>query len=95
MLDKAFGDEKPKIVKVSLERLNPPKTKSSLDFSYLTNNSSFQRAIMEFIRKFVPGLETLKVRGNKEVMKQSFNENANNYRNVMKELKQVLEKRKK
>ena len=67
----------------------------TIDFSYLTNNSSFQRAIMEFIRKFVPGLENIKVRGNKEVMKQSFDQNANNYRNVMKELKTVLEKRKK
>ena len=66
---------------------------NTIDFSYLTNNSSFQRAIMEFIRKFVPGLENLKVRANKEVMKQSFNENANNYRNVMKELKEVLKKR--
>ncbi len=43
----------------------------TIDFSYLTNNSSFQRAIMEFIRKFVPGLETLKVRGNKEVINKS------------------------
>ena len=67
----------------------------TIDFSYLTNNSSFQRAIMEFIRKFVPGLEDIKVRGNKEVMKQSFNANVNNYRNVMKELKTVLEMRKK
>ena len=50
---------------------------------------------MEFIRRFVPGLENIKVRGNKEVMKQSFNENVNNYRNVMKELKEVLELRKK
>ena len=67
----------------------------TIDFSYLANNSSFQRAIMEFIRKFVPGLENIKVRGNKEVMKQSFDQNANNYRNVMKELKTVLELRKK
>ena len=74
---------------------NPTHASKTIDFSYLTNNSSFQRAIMEFIRKFVPGLEDIKVRGNKEVMKQSFNQNANNYRNVMKELKQVLEKRKK
>ena len=65
----------------------------TIDFSYLANNSSFQRAIMEFIRKFVPGLENIKVRGNKEVMKQSFDQNANNYRNVMKELKEVLKKR--
>ena len=75
------------------EREGTPAGSKTIDFSYLTNNSSFQRAIMEFIRKFVPGLEDLKVRGNKEVMKQSFNENANNYRNVMKELKEVLKKR--
>lgn len=67
----------------------------TIDFSYLTNNHSFQMAILEFMKKFAPGLENIKVRGNKEVLKQSFNENANNYRNVMKELKQVLEMRKK
>lgn len=67
----------------------------TIDFSYLTNNHSFQMAILEFMKKFAPGLENIKVRGNKEVMKQSFNENANNYRNVMKELKQVLEMKKK
>lgn len=63
----------------------------AIDFSYLTNNSSFQRAIMEFIKKYIPGFENIKARGNKEVMKQSFNENMNNYRNVMNEFKTKLE----
>ena len=77
----------------NLERVATTDSKT-IDFSYLTNNSSFQRAIMEFIRRFVPGLENIKVRGNKEVLKQSFNANANNYRNVIKELKQVWEAKK-
>ena len=76
-------------------KFNLSPDSKTIDFSYLTNNSSFQRAIMEFIRRFVPGLENIKVRGNKEVMKQSFNANVNNYRNVMIELKEVLELRKK
>ncbi len=67
----------------------------AIDFSYLTTNSSFQRGVMEFIKKYIPGFENVKVRGSKEVIKQSFNENINNYRNVMKELKTVLEARKK
>lgn len=67
--------------------------KRGIDFSYLTNNSSFQRAIIEFIKKFVPGFENVKHRGSREIMRESFDQNANNYRNVMKELKEVLKKR--
>ena len=66
-----------------------------IDFSYLANNSSFQRAIMEFIKKFVPGFENVKHRGSKEVMKQSFNQNAHNYQKVMIELKEKLAERRK
>lgn len=65
----------------------------AIDFSYLTNNSSFQRAILEFIKKFIPGFENIKHRGSKDVMVQSFNENMQNYRECMKELKEVLKKR--
>lgn len=67
----------------------------AIDFSYLANNSSFQRGIMEFMKKYAPGLENIKVRGNKEILKQSFNENANNYREVMCELKIILKEREK
>ena len=69
--------------------------KRGIDFSYLANNSSFQRAIMEFIKKFVPGMEAIKPRASKEVMNQSFNQNASNYREVMKELKEKLAERRK
>jgi len=90
---------------ISLERLIPPKSveeiqeayesnesSSGIDFSYLTHNSSFQRAIMEFIKKFVPGMENIKHRGSKEIMKQSFNQNASNYRGVMNEFTEKVER---
>ena len=65
----------------------------AIDFSYLTNNSSFQRAIIEFIKKFIPGFENIDPRGSKEVVIQNLNQNITNYRDVMKELKEVLKKR--
>ena len=68
-------------------------SKPTIDFSYLTNNSSFQRAIMEFIKKFVPGFENVEARGSKEMMVKSFDSNAHNYRACMNELKEVLKKR--
>ena len=77
----------------SLRDTNSKPTNMGIDFSYLTNNSSFQRAIMEFMKKFVPGLENIKPRGTKEVMKQSFNQNAYNYKLVMVELKEKLKER--
>ena len=67
-------------------------SKLAIDFSYLANNSSFQRAIMEFIKKFVPGFENVKHRGSKEVMTKSFNKNAQNYTNVMNEYKEKVKK---
>lgn len=69
----------------------PNDSKPTIDFSYLANNSSFQRAIIEFIKKFVPGFENVDHRGSKEVMVKSFNKNAHNYQNVMKEFKSKLE----
>lgn len=90
----------PKIAEVSIERLHPPPiditpkiTPGGIDFSYLANNSSFQRAIMEFIKKFVPGFENVKHRGSMKVMKQSFDNNAHNYKNCMVELKEKLKER--
>lgn len=110
-LEKAFGKKKPKIVENAIERLNPPPTphhavdaqihalqpitSGGIDFGYLANNSSFQRAIMEFIKKFVPGMEAIKPRGSKEVMNKSFNQNAHNYKKVMIELKEKLAARRK
>ena len=79
-----------KMILTKQRELTASKT---IDFSYLANNSSFQRAIIEFIKRFVPGFENVKHRGSKEVMRKSFDQNANNYRNVMKELKEVLKKR--
>lgn len=73
---------------------NKPTIPGGIDFSYLANNSSFQRGIMEFIKRFVPGMENIKHRGSKEVMKQSFNQNAHNYKQVMTELKEKLKQRK-
>ena len=65
----------------------------AIDFSYLTDNSSFQRGIIEFIKKFIPGFENINPRGSKEVVIQNFNQNISNYRNVMTELKEVLKKK--
>lgn len=70
-------------------------TPGGIDFSYLANNSSFQRGIMEFIKKFVPGMEAINPRGSKEVMNKSFNKNAANYKLVMSELKEKLAERRK
>ena len=69
-----------------------PDSKLSIDFSYLANNSSFQRAIIEFIKKFVPGFENVKHRGSKKVMRISFDQNAQNYTNVMNEYKNKVAK---
>lgn len=66
------------------------KTFAGIDFSYLTNNSSFQRGIMEFFKKYAPGLEKIKVRGSKENLLQSFDKNR---RELLKELKEVLKRR--
>lgn len=67
-------------------------SKPAIDFSYLSNNSSFQRAIMEFIKKFVPGFENVKHRGSKEEMAKSFDINAQNYRGVMNEFKEKVKR---
>ena len=67
-------------------------SKPIIDFSYLANNSSFQRSIIEFIKKFVPGFENVNPRGSKEVMAQSFDQNAQNYSAVMNEFKEKLAK---
>jgi len=69
-------------------------SKLALDFSYLTSNSSFQRAIIEFIKKFIPGFEDVKARGSKELMVNSFNANYYNYKECMVELKEKLKGRK-
>ncbi|KKN60510.1 hypothetical protein LCGC14_0531560 [marine sediment metagenome] len=61
-----------------------------LDFSYLTNNSSFQRAITEFFKKFAVGFEKIKVRGTKKQIQDSFSQNK---RALLLELKEVLKKR--
>ena len=73
-------------------RIRTLHSKLAIDFSYLANNSSFQRAIMEFIKKFVPGFENVKHRGSKEEMAKSFNINAQNYRGVMNEFKEKVER---
>ena len=75
--------------------LSGDDSKLAIDFSNLTNNSSFQRAIIEFIKKFIPGFEDVNPRASKQVMTKKFNQNYVNYKNVMKELKEVLEARKK
>ncbi len=72
--------------------LDTTDSKPIIDFSYLANNSSFQRSIIEFIKKFVPGFENVEARGSKEIMAKSFDSNAQNYRECMKELKEKLAK---
>lgn len=78
----------------AVEKQSSNASRPTIDFSYLTNNSSFQRAIIEFIKKFVPGFENVDPRGSKEIMIKSFDINAQNYRECMIELKEVLLKRK-
>ena len=124
LLDKTFGDKKPKMVSKAVDRLRPPRevetsieivrkprlstkpldrsqlkvdptidpqtSEMELDFSYLTNNSSFQRAITEFFKKFAVGFEKIKVRGTKKQIQDSFSQNK---RALLLELKEVLKKR--
>lgn len=63
-----------------------------IDWSYLSDNSSFQRGVMEFIKKIVPGLENIEVRGSKVAMAESFSQEKSNYINVMNEFKSKLER---
>ena len=65
---------------------------SYIDWSYLSDNSSFQRGVMEFIKKIVPGLENIEVRGSKDAMAKSFSQEKRNFINVMSEFKSKLEK---
>ena len=58
-----------------------------IDFSYLANNSSFQRAILEFIKKFIPGFENVNPRASKKETAKIFNKNVANMNNVMNEFK--------
>ncbi|BDI54981.1 MAG: hypothetical protein QIT40_gp23 [Lokiarchaeia virus VerdaV4] len=74
------------------QEVRTPPSKPIIDFSYLTNNSSFQRAIMEFIKKFVPGFKNVNPRGSKVEMAKSFDQNAQNYSAVMNEFKLKLER---
>lgn len=61
-------------------------------FLWLSSNHSFQMVMMEFVKRFVPGMERIKTRGTKEVLKNSFSKAR---QELMIELKQVLEMRKK
>lgn len=64
-----------------------------IDFSYLTNNTSFRRGIMEFIKKYIPGFENVDPRASNKVMTQQFNENYRNYKAVMAEFMEKVKKR--
>ncbi len=46
-------------------------------FLWLSSNHSFQMVILELMKKFAPGLEHIKTRGKKQVLKQSFNNQRN------------------
>ena len=72
------------------EETDSQTSEMELDFSYLTNNSSFQRAITEFFKKFAVGFEKIKVRGTKKEIQDSFSQNK---RALLLELKEVLKKR--
>lgn len=61
-------------------------------FVWLSSNHSFQMVLYEFMKKFAPGLERIKTRGTKKVLKNCFSKAR---QDLMKELKQVLELRKK
>ena len=59
-------------------------------FVWLSSNHSFQMVLYEFMKKFAPGLERIKTRGTKKVLRNSFSKVR---QDLMKELKQVLELR--
>lgn len=102
LLDKAFGSkEKTSPPRAPPKILKPPSEPKSnyeplaLDFSYLTNNSSFQRSIIEFVKKYIPGFEDVNPRASKQIMTKTFNTNLENYKACMVEMKEVFAKRKK
>ncbi len=69
-------------------------------FNWLVENSSFQRSIVEFIKKVVPGFDGNYERFSKEKMNEAFQERVDgvkdaikgNYSDVMKEFKEKLKK---
>lgn len=85
------------IVKVALERLNPPpveKRDMDLDFYSIANSSDFQRFIVFLAKKITPGLFSgVSTRATSIKMKQQFNNTRADYRLVMSELKEKLKER--
>lgn len=49
----------------------------SIDFLYLVNNSSFQRAMIEFMKHTIPQLKGISHRGSKKVVDKRFGERIN------------------
>lgn len=49
----------------------------SIDFLYLINNSSFQRAMIEFMKHTIPQLKGISHRGSKKVVDKQFGEKIN------------------
>lgn len=78
---------KPKSVK------SVPKTEVSqdflMDFNYLVNNSSFQRAITEFVKHTFPAYKGIDHRASKEVMNQQIQDRTNEIDNALEIVKQM------
>lgn len=95
MVEKSVDPEGGNTSKDSSKQREPDTDSKTIDpFVWLSSNHSFQMVIQEFMRKFAPGMKEfgIKVRGNKKVLKNSFSKAR---QDLMKELKQVLEMRKK
>lgn len=92
-IEKQLGERTESIVD---SKLAPDFNQSHLSWTdakqWLLDNSSFDRALMEFVKKVVPGLEGVDVRGSKKVMVKSFNKNVQNFRGVMNEFKEKVQK---
>lgn len=61
-----------KSVTAKVPKKDPEEQDFSIDFLYLVNNSSFQRAIIEFMKHTIPQLKGISHRGSKKAVEKQF-----------------------
>ena len=66
-----------------------PEQDFFMDFTYLINNSSFQRGITEFIKHQFPAFKGIDHRASKDVMNQQIQERNNEINDALSIVKQM------
>jgi len=66
-----------KSVGAKVPKEDPEEQDFSIDFRYLVDNSSFQRAMIEFMKHTIPQLKGISHRGTKKVVEKRFGERIN------------------